>query len=126
MGLLCGVNTVIHFVKQKQVFLTGSLKTSLFQEIQFIYYCRLNYYFGYCTTRFFSSSFSLKCLVNLSFHYQSFQAIFVWELVANGLDLDRIGKSEVFGVLDKIGEFFDNLDLAGNSLFKHNFKPHET
>merc|ERR1711953_381099 len=41
------------------------------------------------------------------------KAIFVWELVANGLDLDRIGKSEVFGVLDKIGEFFDNLDLAG-------------
>merc|ERR1719225_653421 len=42
------------------------------------------------------------------------KAIFVWELVANGLDLDRIGKSEVFGVLDKIGEFFDNLDLAGS------------
>ena len=60
-------------------------------------------------------------IINQSFHYQSFQAIFVWELVANGLDLDRIGKSEVFGVLDKIGEFFDNLDLAGNSLFKHNF-----
>jgi len=42
------------------------------------------------------------------------KAIFVWELVANGLDLDRIGKSEVFGVLDKIGEFFDNIDLAGS------------
>ena len=43
--------------------------------------------------------------------------------MANGLDLDRIGKTEVFGVLDKIGEFFDNLDLAGNKLLKHNFKP---
>merc|ERR1711997_1394903 len=42
------------------------------------------------------------------------KAIFVWELVANGLDLDRIGKTEVFGVLDKIGEFFDNIDLAGS------------
>merc|ERR1711997_1181024 len=42
------------------------------------------------------------------------KAIFVWELVANGLDLDRIGKTEVFGVMDKIGEFFDNIDLAGS------------
>ena len=51
-----------------------------------------------------------------------YQAIFVWELVANGLDLDRIGKTEVFGVLDKIGEFFDNIDLAGNSLLMDFFK----
>ena len=56
--------------------------------------------------------------------YQPFQAIFVWELVANGLDLDRIGKTEVFGVMDKIGEFFDNIDLAGKRpYYIHTYLP---
>lgn len=49
-----------------------------------------------------------------SFLSSSFQALFLWSVLSEGIELDRLGDGGVFSILDKISEAVAKFDLAGS------------
>ena len=44
----------------------------------------------------------------------SFQALILWSVLGEGIELDRLGDGGVFSILDKISEAVAKFDLAGS------------